>query len=123
MPRATNNPASRARRKKMLKMASGYFGARGSQYQKAKEAVTHALKYAYRDRRVRKRDFRSLWIVRINAATRAVGMSYSRFIEGLTKANVSVDRKIMADLAVKDPTAFSKLVEIARQTLGGAKAA
>lgn len=123
MPRSTNNPASRDRRKKMLKMASGYFGARGSQYQKAKEAVTHALKYAYRDRRARKRDFRSLWIVRINAATRAVGMSYSRFIEGLAKANVSVDRKIMADLAVKEPAAFLKLVEIAKKTLSEAKAA
>ena len=123
MPRATNNPASRARRKKMLKMASGYFGARGSQYQKAKEAVTHALKYAYRDRRVRKREFRSLWIVRINAATRAEGLSYSKFIEGLTKANVAVDRKIMADLAVKEPVAFSRLVAIAKKSLSGAQAA
>jgi large subunit ribosomal protein L20 len=107
----------------MLKMASGYFGARGTQYQKAKETVTHALKYAYRDRKQRKRDFRSLWIVRINAATRAVGMSYSRFIEGLTKAGVGVDRKIMADLAVKEPAAFSRLVEIAKKMLSEAKAA
>ncbi|MBI5814105.1 MAG: 50S ribosomal protein L20 [Nitrospinae bacterium] len=123
MPRATNNPASRARRKKMLKMAKGYVGSRGSQYQKAKETVTRALKYSFRDRRARRRDMRGLWIVRINAAVRALGMNYARFIDGLSKAGVEVDRKILADLAVKDAAAFGKLVEIARENAGKAAAA
>jgi len=103
-------------------MAKGYRGARSRQYQKAKEAVTKALKYAYRDRRAKKRDFRSLWITRINAAVRAEGLSYSRFIDGLTKAGVEVDRKIMADLAVTDPAAFRKLVVIAKEKTGAAAA-
>ncbi|MBI4664861.1 MAG: 50S ribosomal protein L20 [Nitrospinae bacterium] len=122
MPRATNNPASRARRKKVLKMAKGYFGSRGSQFQKAKETVTRALKYAYRDRRARKRDFRGLWIVRINAAVRMEGLNYSTFIAGLTKAGVSVDRKIMADLAVREPEAFKKLVTLAKESLAATAA-
>lgn len=115
MARATNNPASRARRKKILKMAKGYFGSRSKQFQKAKETVTRALKYAYRDRRARKRDFRSLWIVRINAAVRAEGMNYARFIDGLNKAGVELDRKVMAEMAVNDPAAFKKLVDIAKE--------
>jgi len=122
MPRSTNNPASRARRKKVLKMAKGYFSARGSQYQKAKETVTRALKYSYRDRRARRRDFRALWIVRINAAVRALGMNYARFIDGLSKAGIEVDRKILADLAVKDAAAFGKLVDIAKEKTGKAAA-
>ncbi|VAX24328.1 LSU ribosomal protein L20p [hydrothermal vent metagenome] len=122
MARVKTGSVSKARHKKILKMAKGYVGARSRTFKKAKEAVTHALVYAYRDRRVRKRDFRSLWIVRINAAVRSEGMSYSRFIDGLTKAGVEVDRKIMADMAVNDPDAIKKLVEIAKEKTGKAAA-
>lgn len=122
MSRVKNGPATRARRKKMLKMAKGYQGSHSRTFKKAKEAVTRALKFAYRDRRTRKRDFRSLWIIRINAATRAEGLAYSRFIDGLNKAGIEIDRKIMADLAVNDPEAFKKLIEIAREKSGVAAA-
>ena len=122
MPRVKNGPATRARRKKVLKMAKGYRGARSRQFKKAKEAVTKALKYAYRDRRVKKRTMRSLWIVRINAAVRAEGFTYGRFIDGLNKAGIELDRKILADLAVNEPAAFSKLITIAREKSGQAAA-
>ncbi len=114
MPRATNNPAARRRKKKILKQARGYFGGRSKLYRTAREAVQRGLAYAYRDRRARKRDFRRLWIVRINAAARLYGLSYSIFINGLKKAGVALDRKILADLAVRDQATFAKLAELAK---------
>ncbi len=114
MTRSLGNPASKARRKRLLKAAKGYRGARSKRYRSARETVLRAMAFAYRDRRTRKREFRRLWNVRINAAVRELGMSYSRFIGGLTKAGVGVNRKILADLAVSDPPAFAKLVDIAR---------
>ncbi|MGK7346002.1 MAG: 50S ribosomal protein L20 [Candidatus Nitrospinota bacterium M3_3B_026] len=122
MPRVKNSPATKARRKKILKMAKGYRGARSRTFLKAKEAVTRASQFAYRDRRARKRDFRALWITRINAAARAEGMKYSTFMRGLSEANVEVDRKILADLAVNEPEAFRELVGIAREKAGAAQA-
>jgi len=113
MPRTRNSVATRKRRKKVLKMARGYRGARSKCYKSANEQVMHSLQYAYRDRRARKGEFRKLWITRINAAARENGMSYSRFISGLKNAGVGVDRKILADLAVHDPQAFGRLVAIA----------
>jgi large subunit ribosomal protein L20 len=104
----------RRRHKKILKAASGFWGARGKLVRPARLAVERSLKYAYRDRRQRKRQFRRLWIVRINAAARAHGVSYSEFINGLEKAGVEVDRKILAELAVSDPKAFGELAELAR---------
>lgn len=115
MPRATNNVASRRRRKKILKLAKGYRGARSKLYRSATEAVDRALKYAYRDRRVKKREFRNLWIARVNAAARINNLSYSRFIMGLKKANVILDRKILADIAVSDPQNFSCIAALARE--------
>lgn len=114
MPRATNHVASRGRRKRILKAARGYRGARSKLFRTAKESVNRGLSYAYRDRRRKKRDFRALWIARINAAARMYGLSYSRLMYGLKKADVDIDRKILADLAVSDPTAFSALVEKAK---------
>jgi large subunit ribosomal protein L20 len=114
MPRATRSVASRKRRKKILKKARGYYGARSKLYRTAKEAVNRALAYAYRDRRQRKRDFRRLWIVRINAAARLCGLSYSNFVNGLKTKGVNLDRKSLAELAVKDPQAFAQLAELAK---------
>lgn len=114
MPRATNHVASRERRKRILKAARGYRGARSKLFRTAKESVNRGLAYAYRDRRRRKRDFRALWIVRINAAARMYGLSYSRLMYGLRKAGIEIDRKILADLAASDPEAFSALVEKAK---------
>jgi large subunit ribosomal protein L20 len=111
MPRSTNNVASRARRKKILKAARGYWGGKSKLIKTAKEAVQRSMRYAYRDRRVKKREFRSLWIVRINAAVRSYGMNYSSFIRQLAKANVTINRKLLSDMAVNDPQAFAKLVE------------
>lgn len=102
------------RRKRMLKFAKGFYGAKSRLYRSAKEAVEKALKYAYAGRKNRKRDFRSLWIVRINAACGQNGISYSRFMGGLKKANVTLDRKILADIAVRNPEAFSKLVAVVK---------
>jgi large subunit ribosomal protein L20 len=113
MPRVKGGFKARRRHKKVLKQAKGYRGGRSKLYRSAVETVNRALNYAYRDRRVRKREFRRLWIVRINAAAREHGLSYSRFIDGLTKAGVEVDRKILADLAVNDPAAFGKFAELA----------
>ncbi len=108
------------KRRVVLERASGYRGQRGRLYRKAKEQVTHSLGYSYRDRRAKKGDFRRLWIQRINAAARANGMTYNRFIQGLKAAEIEVDRKILADLAVSDPAAFTALVEIARANVPAA---
>src|SRR5580658_10817169 len=105
------------KRRTTLEQASGYRGQRSRLYRKAKEQVTHSLVYAYRDRKKRKGDFRRLWIQRINAASRANGLTYNRFIQGLKAAGVEVDRKVLADLAVTDAAAFAALVEVARQAL------
>jgi large subunit ribosomal protein L20 len=105
------------KRREVLERASGYRGQRSRLYRKAKEQVTHSLVYSYRDRKQRKGDFRQLWITRINAAARSSGMTYNRFIQGLRLAEVDVDRKILADLAVNDPVAFASLVETARSAL------
>ena len=117
MPRATNNPAAKHRRKKYLKRAKGLVGGRGNQYVMARETVDRALAYAYRDRRNRKRDFRRLWITRINAAARINGLSYSHFINGLKKAEIEIDRKMLADLAVHDAPAFAMLADAAKSAL------
>jgi large subunit ribosomal protein L20 len=115
MSRSKYSVASRKRRNKILKRASGFRGGRSKLIRTAKEAVDKALKHSYRDRRARKRDFRRLWITRINAATRIHNLSYSKFINGLKKAGVQVNRKMLADLAVNDPNAFAELVRIANQ--------
>ncbi|HQU17325.1 MAG: 50S ribosomal protein L20 [Chromatiales bacterium 21-64-14] len=117
MPRVKRGVTAHARHKKLLDKAKGYFNARGNVYRVAKQAVTKAGQYAYRDRRQRKRQFRGLWIVRINAAARENGMSYSRFMDGLHKASIEVDRKVLADLAVFDKPAFSVLAEQAKASL------
>jgi large subunit ribosomal protein L20 len=114
MPRATNNPASRRRRKRVLKQAKGFVGGRRRLYRTARETVEKSLQYAYRDRKARKRDFRRLWIVRINAAAREHGLSYSQFMHGLKEAGIDIDRRILADLAVRDHDAFAELVTAAR---------
>jgi large subunit ribosomal protein L20 len=111
--------ASNARHKKILKKAKGYYGARSKLYKTAKQAVIKAGQYAYRDRRQRKRQFRALWIARINAAARLHELSYSRFINGLKKAEIEIDRKILADIAVHDPEAFGVLAEQAKAGLNG----
>ena len=115
MAKIKHSVATRKRKRKLLKKAKGYWGDRSKQHRQARRALMHALVYAYRDRRVKKRDFRRLWIARINAACRAAGITYSKFINGLKRAKVTLDRKILADLAVKDTHAFKKLVEIAKQ--------
>jgi large subunit ribosomal protein L20 len=115
MPRANKAVKSRQRRKKVLDMAKGYRGGRGSLFRTATETVDRALKFAYRDRKVRKRTFRALWIMRINAAARLHELSYSRFMNGLKKANVILDRKVLASLAVTDPQAFARLAQIAKE--------
>jgi large subunit ribosomal protein L20 len=114
MAKAKHSVATRKRKRKLLKKTKGYWGDRSKQYQQASRALMHALVYAYRDRRVKKRDFRKLWIARINAACRVSGITYSKFMNGLKKAKVTLDRKILADLAVKDSQAFKKLIEIAK---------
>jgi large subunit ribosomal protein L20 len=117
MSRATNNVASRARRKRILKNAKGYFSRRKNTITVARQAVEKAGQYAYRDRRNKKRNFRALWIQRINAAVRAHGLTYGRFINGLGLAGVVIDRKILADLAVREPEAFKALVDKAQSAL------
>ncbi len=114
MPRVKRGVTARARHKKVLKLAKGYYGARSRVYRVAKQAVIKAGQYAYRDRKQKKRQFRALWIVRINAASRMYGISYSRLINGLNKANVKIDRKVLADIAVRDIEAFGKIAEIAK---------
>lgn len=120
MPRSTNAPASRNRRRRILKRAKGYRGSRHRLLKTAKQAVDRAGQYAYRDRKVRKRDFRRLWIARINAAVRAHGLTYSRFIKGLKLAEIEINRKMLAEIAVSDTTAFSQIVETAKSKLDAA---
>jgi len=117
MARVKRGVVAHARHKKVLKQAKGYYGARRKVYRVAKQAVIKAGQYAYRDRRQRKRQFRQLWIVRINAAARQFGLSYSRFMDGLNKAGIEVDRKVLADLAVHDIAAFGALAEKAKAQL------
>jgi large subunit ribosomal protein L20 len=117
MPRVKRGVVAHRRHKKILKQAKGYYGARSRVFRVAKQAVTKAGQYAYRDRRQRKRQFRSLWITRINAQSRANGLSYSRLINGLKKANIELDRRVLADLAVHDKQAFSAIVEQAKAAL------
>ena len=115
--RVTNGPASRKRRKRMITAAKGFRMRRSKLYRYASDAVDHGRQYAYRDRRNKKRTFRYLWQVRINAAARAAGMTYSRFIEGLKAAKVEIDRKVLADLAATDSTAFGEIVKVAQDAL------
>jgi large subunit ribosomal protein L20 len=117
LPRVEGGPRARRRHKKVLKLTKGQRGTKHALYRRANEAMLKSLWYAYRDRRNRKRDFRRLWITRINAAARLNGLSYSRFMHGLGKAGVEVDRKILADLAVNDAGAFAKLAEVAKGAL------
>lgn len=117
MARVKRGVQARARHKKVLKKAKGYYGARSRVYRVAKQAVIKAGQYAYRDRRQRKRQFRRLWIARINAAARECGLSYSKFINGLSKANIEIDRKVLADIAVFDKPGFAKLAEQAQAAL------
>lgn len=117
MPRVKRGVQARARHKKVLKQAKGYYGARSRVYRVANQAVIKAGQYAYRDRRQRKRQFRQLWITRINAAARLNGLSYSRLINGLKKASVEIDRKVLADIAVHDQNAFAVLAEKAKSSL------
>ncbi|GAB3239088.1 50S ribosomal protein L20 [Pseudaeromonas pectinilytica] len=117
MPRVKRGVTARARHKKVMKAAKGYYGARSRVYRVAVQAVTKAGQYAYRDRRQKKRQFRQLWIARINAASRQNGLSYSRFINGLKKASIEIDRKILADIAVHDKGTFTALVEKAKAAL------
>jgi large subunit ribosomal protein L20 len=120
--RVTNAVASRRRRKRIIKAAKGFRMRRSKLYRYASDAIDHGLQYAYRDRKTKKRNFRALWQIRINAAARAAGLTYSRFIQGLKAAHVALDRKIIADLAATDAGAFAELVRIAKDALG-AKAA
>jgi len=115
MAKIKHSVATRKRKKRLLKKTKGFWGDRSKQYQQARRALMHALVYAYRDRRNKKREFRSLWIARINAACRSCGISYSVFMDGLKKAKVELDRKVLADLAVRDSHAFKKLVELVKK--------
>jgi large subunit ribosomal protein L20 len=117
MPRVKRGFKARQRRNKVLKLAKGYRGARSKLFRSATEAVDRALNYAFRDRRVKKRDFRALWITRINAAARINGLSYSKLIHGLKLAKVEVDRKVMADLAVSDPRGFAEIASLAKANI------
>ncbi len=117
MPRARNAVATRRRHKKIVKLAKGYWGAKSKLYRVANQQVMRSLLYAYRDRRARKRDFRRLWVTRINAAARLNGISYNRFIEGLRKAGVEINRKMLAELAISNETAFAELAKLAKNQL------
>ena len=121
MPRATNSPASRARRKRVIEASKGYRGRRSKLFRYAKDAQMKAKSWATRDRKTRKRNFRALWITRLSAAARAEGLTYSRLIEGLKAANIALDRKVLADIAVQDPEAFKKVAEMAKKALEGKK--
>jgi large subunit ribosomal protein L20 len=123
MPRVKRSVHARKKRRKVLEQAKGYWGLKKSSYRYAKEQVDHSLVYAYRDRKNKKRTFRSLWIVRINAAARANGMSYNRFIAGVHAAGIELDRKSLADIAVSDPAAFAVVAEQAKAALADGKAA
>jgi large subunit ribosomal protein L20 len=117
MPRAKRGFKRRNKREKVLKLAKGYWGARSHNYRIAKEAVEHALVYAYRDRRARKRDFRGLWIIRIKAAAKLNGLTYSRFIQGLKRLHIELDRKVLAEMAVNAPQTFSRIAAKAKDAL------
>jgi len=117
MPRVKRGVTARQRKKKILKLAKGYRGGRSKVFKEALVSVYKALSYAYRDRKVKKREFRKLWITRINAAVRQYDLSYSKFINGLKKANIELDRKVLADMCVNDPEAFKKLVDQVKQSL------
>ena len=117
MARVTNSPASRKRRKKVLKYAKGYFGNKSKLFRYAKEAVQHAWQYAYIDRKKKKANIRGLWIVRLNAACREAGITYSRFIEGLKAAGIELDRRVLSDIAIRDAAAFKSLVQQAQDAL------
>src|SRR5882672_10774431 len=119
MPRATNSPASRARRKRVIKSAKGFRGRRSKLFRYAKDATMKGKYWAYRDRKTRKRNFRMLWIQRLNAAVRANGLTYSRFAEGIKAAGIGLDRKILADLAITDETAFKSIVDQVKSALEG----
>ena len=119
MTRVKGGTISRARHKKALKQAKGYFGSKHKLYKTAKEQVRHSMMYAYRDRRTKKRDFRKLWITRINAACRQNDISYSKFINGLSKAGVEINRKMLSEIAIDDPKTFASLVETAKKALDG----
>jgi len=114
MPRVKRAVTAKKKRRTVLTRAKGYYGAKSRSYRVAKEQVQHSLQYAYRDRRNKKREIRRLWIVRINAGARANGLSYSVFMNGLKKAGITLDRKVLSDLAIKDPAAFAKLVDLAK---------
>lgn len=118
MPRAVDGTRRKDRRKKVLKLAKGFWGRRKNCVRTAKDAVAKAGKYAYRDRKVRKREFRRLWITRISAAVRTEGMNYSRFINGLKKAEIALDRKALSNLAIEDPKAFSAIVAESKKAIG-----
>lgn len=117
MPRATNAPASRKRRKRVLKKAKGFYGNRSRLYRYAKDALFKAQTWATRDRKTRKRNFRALWITRINAGVRQHGLTYSRFIEGLAAADIQMDRKVLSDLAIQNPAAFEEIIAKAKAAL------
>ena len=123
MPRATNSPASRARRKRVIDASKGYRGRRSKLFRYAKDAQMKGKYWAYRDRKARKRNFRALWITRLSAAVRAQGLTYSRFIEGLNAANITLDRKVLSDIAIKDEAAFKQIVDSVRAALETKKAA
>jgi large subunit ribosomal protein L20 len=122
MPRVKRSVHARKKRRKVLHQAKGYWGQKHSSYRKAKEQVEHSLVYAYRDRKAKKRTIRRLWIMRINAAARAEGLSYNQFVSGCRKAGIELDRKVLADLAVTDPAAFGKIAEQAKAALEPAAA-
>jgi len=117
MPRVKSSVTARKRHKRIIRQAKGYWGGRSRLYGTAREAVEKSWVYAFRDRKARKREFRNLWVSRINAAARVHDLSYSKFIDGLNKANVSLNRKVLADLAVKEPTAFQELTKVAKDSL------
>ena len=121
MPRVKRSVHARKKRRKVLEQASGYWGLKHSSYRRAKEQVDRSLVYAYRDRKTKKRMLRRLWIIRINAAARQNGLSYNQFVAGLKKANIELDRKVLADLAVSDPAAFGAIAEQARAALSSEK--
>ena len=118
MPRVKRSVHAKKKRRKALAEAKGYWGLKSKSYRRAKEQLDHSLKYAYRDRKVRKRTMRSLWIIRINAAARQHGLSYNQFVAGCKKAEIELDRKVLADLAVSDPAAFAQIAEQAKSALG-----
>ncbi|MCD4780142.1 MAG: 50S ribosomal protein L20 [Candidatus Omnitrophica bacterium] len=121
MVRIKHSVATKRRKKRVLKKAKGQFGHRSTRFSQAKRSIVKGMAYSYRDRKVKKREFRSLWIIRINAACQECGITYSRFIDGLTKANVLINRKILAELAVRAPESFKKLAEVAKEKASGPK--